>query len=166
MGRTGPAGQATTIRRAMTVLLTAAISLAACSSPPPPPPPTVAQVKLIASSDVNPAQSGSGAPVVVRVYQLASPAAFDKAEFFPLLNGDAAALGQDLVKRDEYLMAPSTTKEASVTVPDRVMSIGVFAAYRQFQTKVWRLDVALPPHKTTPVTIRLGADGLVAEPGP
>ncbi len=160
MGLAGPVGHA------MTVLLMATIPLAACSSPPPPPPPpTVAQVKLIASSDVNPMQSGGGAPVVVRVYQLASPASFDKAEFFPLLNGDAAALGPDLVKRDEYLIAPSTTKESALTLPDRVQNIAVFAAYRQFQTKVWRLDVPVPPHKTTPVTIRLTANGLAAEPG-
>jgi type VI secretion system protein VasD len=126
----------------------------------------VAQVKLTASADVNPTASGAGAPVVVRVYQLGSSAGFDKAEFFPLLNTDAATLGQDLVKRDEYLMTPGTTKEAALTVPDTVKAIGVFAAYRNFRTETWRATVPLPPHKTTPVTISLTATGLVVAPGP
>ena len=123
------------------------------------PAPTVATVKLTASSDVNPA-SGHGAPVVVRVYQLTSAAAFEKAEFFPLLNADAAALGPDLVKKDEYLLAPGATKETTLTVPDRVQAIGIFAAYREFQTKTWRATAAVPANKTTAFAVSLGSGGV------
>ena len=161
-----PSKPATAIWREAAVLIAPILLLAGCGGPPPQPPPTIAQVKLVASSDVNPSQSGAGNPVVVRVYQLASPAAFGKAEFFPLLNTDSAVLGQDLVKRDDYLLAPGSTKDAAITLPDRVTDIGVFAVYRDFQTKTWRVDVSPPSHKTTPVTINLTAAGAAVAPAP
>ena len=156
-----PSGLAWGLRLASGVLL---LALTDCGAAPPPP--TVAQVKLVTTADVNPAQGGGGAPILVRVYQLASPAGFDKAEFFPLFNTDTAVLGEDLVKRDDYLMAPGTTKESTLTVPDRVTSLGIFAVYREFQTRSWHASVALPPHKTTPVNVSIGASGVVVAPAP
>lgn len=138
--------------------------LQSCGGPPPPPPPTVARLSLTASADANATQAGQGAPTVVRVYQLASTAGFEKAEFFRLLNGDTALLGPDLVKRDEYLLAPGTKKEATLTVPDRVQALGLFAAYREFGARTWRLLVPLPPNKTTPVAVSVTASGLVVAP--
>jgi type VI secretion system protein VasD len=140
-----------------------AFAVAACGGPPPPPPPpapTIAQLKLSVSADVNPTQSGEPAPVVVRVYQLTSSTTFDQAEFFRLLNTDAATLGPDLVKKEEYLLPPNGKKEETLTIPDRVEAIGVFAAYREFQTRSWRVTVPVPPHKTTPVSVSVSAAGL------
>ncbi len=142
----------------------AALVGACAAPPPPPPPPTIVQAKLVAAKDVNPTQGGAAAPVVVRVYQLASAAGFEKAEFFRLLNADTATLGPDLIKKDEYLMAPGTTKEESMTLPDRVKAIGVIAAYREFQSKTWRITIPAVPNKTTPVTITAGASGLAVAP--
>ncbi len=143
-----------------TLAMAAPLLLTRCSSPPPPPAPTVANVTLAASADVNPTQSGQGAPLIVRVYQLSGTAAFDKAEFFGLLNNDAKTLGQDLVKRDEYLLAPGTKKPLALTVPETVQALGVFAAYRTFQSLPWHATILLPPHKTTTVTVSLSAAGL------
>ena len=132
--------------------------------PPPPPPPTVAKLTLMATADANATQSGQGAPTIVRVYQLASTAAFEKAEFFQLLNSDTALLGQDVVSREEFLLAPGTTKSEEITVTDRVQAIGVFAAYREFNARSWRVLVPVPPHKTTPVAVSVTAGGLVVAP--
>ena len=143
----------------------AALAVWGCAAPPPPPPPpTIVQLKLSATRDVNANPSGQGAPVVVRVYQLASPAAFEKAEFFRLMNADATALGADLVKKDEYLLAPGTTKQAELTIPAPVKALGIMAAYRQFQSTTWRITVPIPPNKTTPAAITAGAPGLAAAP--
>ncbi len=144
--------------------LLALLSVAGCSGPPPPPPPTVAKLTIEASPGANATADGRGAPTIVRVYQLAATSAFDKAEFFRLLNADAATLGPDLVKKDEYLLAPGTSKIETMTLPDRVQAIGVFAAYRQFQDRAWRVTVPLPPNKTTPVVLSVGAGGLAAGP--
>ena len=147
------------------VTVAAAAALQACAAPPPPPPPpTVAKLTIAASADANATAAGQGAPTIVRVYQLASPAGFEKAEFFRLLNSDSATLGQDLVKRDEHLLAPGATKEETVTIPDRVQALGVFAAYREFQSHTWRRTVPLPANKTTAVALSVTASGLVLAP--
>lgn len=150
--------------RAGAALAVAALLAACGSAPPPPPPPTVVQLSLVASANANANANGAGAPVQIRVYQLASPAGFEKAEFFPLLNTDAAVLGQDLIKRDDYVLAPGTSKDVTITPPDKVQAIGVFAAFRQFQTMTWRVDVTPAPHKTTPVKVTIASAGLAVAP--
>ena len=146
-------------------LLRAAVlgSLAACSSPPPPPPPpppTVVELTLTATADVNPTESGQGAPVVVRIYQLGSTSGFGGAEFFPLFNNDAEILKSDLIKRDDYILAPGQTKTATLMPADAVKAIGVFAAYRDFQRVTWRSTADIPPHQTTRVKVVAGANGI------
>lgn len=141
--------------------LALAFGLAACSSPPPPPPPpTVVNLSLSAGPDSNPTASGQGAPVVIRVYQLSSPAGFEKAEFFRLLNQDTATLGSDVVKKDEYLLPPGGSKTATLTPPSTVKALGVFAAYRDFQHTTWRGVAEFPEHKTTDVLVRATASGI------
>lgn len=138
------------------------IAMAGCAAPPPPPPPTVAKLSLSAAADANATSGGQGAPTIVRIYQLASTAGFEKAEFFKLLNGDVALLGTDLVKKDEYLLAPGVKKEEVLTVPDKVTALGVFAGYREFQSRTWRAVVPLPANKTTPVSVVISASGIKA----
>jgi len=164
MPRTRPYRSPACLRNAPTLLT--ALTLAACAGPPPPVPPTVAKLALTAAADVNPTRAGQPAPVMVRIYQLGSTAAFEKAEFYQLLNSDTASLGTDLVKKDEYLLAPGTSKTETLTVPDAVRAIGVFAAYREFQRVTWRATVALPPHATTAVTVTATAAGLRADAAP
>ncbi len=141
-----------------------ALSLAAwvsgCSSPPPPPPPTVVNLTLITTADANPTTANQGAPLSLRVYQLAASANFNAAEFFPLYNADAATLKSDLLHRDDFLLAPGQTKELKLEPTDPAKSIAIFGAYRDFQHAMWRAATDIPAHKTTNVTVTAGHDGL------
>jgi type VI secretion system protein VasD len=134
--------------------------LAGCAPPPPPPPPTVVQLTMTASQDDNPTASGQGAPVQVVVYQLASPSSFNGAEFFQLFNQDQATLGADMLKKDTFILAPGQTKTATLTPMEPVKVLGVFAAYQNYQTVVWRGTVPIPPHQTTAVTVTAGQPGI------
>lgn len=145
------------VRRILPALL-GALAATACS--PPPPPPTVVDVTLQTSADVNPDGSGQGAPVALRVYQLASPAGFEKAEFFRLLNADAATLGPDLVKKDEFQLAPGATKSITLTPLPTVKAVGVFAAYRNFRAVTWRGTAEVAANKTTAVSVTADAKGV------
>jgi type VI secretion system protein VasD len=144
------------------IILGVLTAVAACSAPPPPP--TVVQLTLTATPDVNPSPSGQGAPLVVRVYQLGSTSAFTGAEFFPLFNQDQATLGTDLVKRDELTLVPGQTRTLTLTPTEQVKSIGVFAAYRDFQHATWRGSADVPPHQTTKVTVQAAGDGITVKP--
>jgi type VI secretion system protein VasD len=143
------------------------LTLAACSSPPPaPPPPTVADVQLTATGDSNPTTEGQGAPVAIRIYQLASKSRFEGAEFYNLFNGDVAALGADLIAKDELILIPGGNKSLKLMPTDAVHAIGLFAAFRDFSHATWRVDCDLPAHQTTAISVTAGRDGikLVAAP--
>jgi type VI secretion system protein VasD len=150
----------------LSAAVAAILSAAGCSSPPPPPPPTVVNLTLTSGPDANPTASGQGAPVVMRVYQLSSPAGFEKAEFFRLLNQDSATLGSDIVKKDEFLLPPGGTKTLNLSPAPTVKSIGVFAAYREFRDVTWRGTADVPPNKTTEVTVKADAKGVTVAAKP
>jgi type VI secretion system protein VasD len=139
-------------------VLTAA--LAGCSPPPPPVPPTVVNLTLVTTADANPTTDNHGAPLSLRVYQLAGAANFKAAEFFPLFNADAATLKSDLSHRDDFLLPPGQTKTVEIDPNDTVKAIAVFAAYRDFQHAMWRASADIPAHKTTNITVTAGHDGL------
>jgi|HubBroStandDraft_5_1064220.scaffolds.fasta_scaffold78022_3 type VI secretion system protein VasD len=150
----------------LTSLCLAAAGLAGCASPPPPPPPTVVNLTLKALAGVNPGPDGQAAPVSVRVYQLETAAGFSNAEFFPLYNTDAVVLGQDLVKREEFVLAPGTTKTETIMPKDQVKSLGFFAGFRAFQSLPWRGNTDVPPNKTTNVTVTVGPKGVDVQAAP
>ncbi len=145
-------------------------ALAGCTTPPPPP--TVVQLTLVASQDVNPGPSGQGAPVQVTVYQLASPAGFNSADFFQLFSQDKATLGADLIARDQFTLAPGQTKTATLNPTDLVKALGVFAGYQNYQNATWRGTLPIPAHQTSNVSVAAGKTGIAvtiapaSKPGP
>lgn len=149
-------------RRLPLLLLLAA---AACGGPPPPPP-TIVNAAIMAAADVNAGPGGAGAPVSLRLYQLVSQAGFEGAQFFPLFNGDAAVLKDDLVKRDDVLLAPGQSKTLTLSPPERAKAIGVFAAYREYEAVTWRAVVAIPANQTSTLTVTAGKAGLTVKVEP
>ncbi len=165
----GMTGMARRLRAAQTLGAALGLGLAAllagCGAPPPPPPTQVA-VTLTAAANANPTPDGKGAPVVLRVYQLASTSAFNGAEFFDLFNQDQATLKTDLIKRDDVTLAPGQSKTLNLTPTDQAKSIGVFAGYRDYGHAIWRVTADIPPHKTTKITVQAGPTGLTISPPP
>jgi type VI secretion system protein VasD len=122
--------------------LTALAAAGACAKAPPPqtlPPITIAAapeartksaMTVAASADTNPDGSGRPSPIVVRVYQLKTDAAFKGADFFALYDDDQKVLGGELITRDEYVLNPSERKTIDVTVSRDARFIGALAAFR------------------------------------
>lgn len=122
--------------------LAALLGGGACAKAPPPPalppitiaaPPearTKSAMTLVASADTNPDRSGRPSPIVVRVYQLKTDAAFKGADFFALYDDDQKVLGAELISRDEFVLNPSERKTIDVTVSRDARFIGALAAFR------------------------------------
>ena len=117
-------------------------------------------MRISAAGDVNATPEGQGAPVVIRIYQLASKSAFEGAEFRRLYNADTTTLGGDLIKKDELLLIPGTSKSITLMPSEAVHALGVFAGYRDFQNATWRADSDLPAHQTTAVTVTAERDRI------
>jgi len=157
----GEAGRKTAGAWIRVLIGSAVVALSGCSKPPPAPPlATVYSLQISATGDANPTPQGQGAPVAIRVYQLSARSAFEGAEFYQLYHADAATLGADLVKKDEFLLIPITDRSFTVTPDASVHAIGVFAAYADFQHAVWRATADLPAHQMTKITVTADRSGL------
>lgn len=142
-------------RLSLAFALTALLAAGACAKAPPPqtlPPITIAAppesrtksaMTVAAAADTNPDGSGRPSPIVVRVYQLKTDAAFKGADFFALYDDDQKVLGAELISRDEYVMNPSERKTIDVTVSRDTRFIGALAAFRDRNAES-RVLVAAP----------------------
>lgn len=108
-----------------------------------------------ASEDVNPDSGGRPSPIVVRIYQLRSPTAFQNADFFALFNKAAATLGNDLVTWEEIVLQPNDTRVYNTKLDLSTKYIGVFAAYRDYEKAHWRELVTIPDKEKLPLQIKL-----------
>ena len=99
---------------------------------------------LAASADANPDGTGRPSPVVVRVYQLKTDAAFNAAEFFALFDDDQKVLGQELISRDEFVLAPSERRTIDVTLSGDTRFVGALAAFRDIRNAQWRGLIPAP----------------------
>jgi type VI secretion system protein VasD len=140
--------------------------LAAACAAPPPPPPTVVDVTLKATGDTNPTAGGQAAPVQLRLYQVTSTAAFDGADLYALLERDKEVLGDQLVRREDFLLAPNETKRTQLKPEARVTALGAFIAVRSVDGVTWRGTWAVPPNKTTALTVTVARAGVTLAAAP
>ena len=137
------------------------------SKPPPattsPPPPTLINVEIVASTEVNPDNSGRPSPVVVRLYELKNLSAFNAADFFTLYQNDSAVLGGDLVRREEYVLRPGGQKIYRRKTSEETRYLAIIAAFRDIDQAAWKGSLPIPANRTTNITVHLNRLGLALE---
>jgi len=119
--------------------------------------PTAIRANIVADADVNPDARGRPSPVVVKVFELKSLAAFETADFFALFEKDKETLGGELLARDEFSLIPGDKKALAREVKPETRYVGVVAGFRDLERSTWRATFPVPPKKTTPMTVRLEA---------
>ena len=128
------------------IVVAALVAVGCAKAPPGPPPLTIAAapgasrapMTMAASADVNPDPSGRPSPIVVRVYQLRTDTAFSNAEFFALFDDEQKVLGQELISRDEFMLAPAEKRTLDVALSGETRFVGVVAAFRDIRNAQWR----------------------------
>jgi len=125
--------------------------LVACASAPKP---TQVAGTIEASAQVNPSTSKRPSPVLVRVYELKTAAAFSAADFMSLYQRDKTELGGDMLGKDEFVLAPGESKSFAKTLSPDTRFLGVLAAYRDVEHARWRSVVAVQPGQKQNVVIR------------
>ncbi len=121
------------------------------------PSPTVVDLSIAAALNINPNAQGRASPVVLRVYHLASPNAFEEADFFQLFEQDAAILGPDMIAREEIIITPGAAQKLSQEVTPDVRHVGVIVAYRETETSVWRAIGDVLPEKINSYAVQIDA---------
>jgi type VI secretion system protein VasD len=139
--------------------LVAALLLSACASPPPKPASVTGTIQ--ASAQINPSASRRPSPLLLRVYELKSDAAFNGADFMSLYQRDQAALAADLVAKEEFIVGPGETKTFAKTLAPDTRYLGVVAAYRDLEHAKWRSIAPVQPNQAQKVIV--SADELTVQ---
>jgi len=124
------------------------------------PPPTIVELTLEVAPDANPDARGRASPVIVRLFELKSLAAYEGADFFSLFEKDQATLGAELVARDEFQLQPKETRKLERTLQPDTRHIAVVAAFRDLERSKWRAATAVAVGKKTPVLLRVDARSI------
>lgn len=102
-------------------MLTAFVALAlmaGCSSMSPYSNVTKLNLKLTASDQLNPDLNGRPSPIVVRLFELKHPVAFENADFFSLYERAKESLAPDMVATEELELRPGETVELKLSVEE------------------------------------------------
>ena len=118
--------------------------------------PTRIEANIVAATDLNPDYNGRASPLVVRLYQLKSPVAFNNASFFALYDSDAAALGDDLQGKEEIELKPGDKLEIERELEPQTRFVGLLAGYRDIENASWRAVAEVPEGETTDLKIDFG----------
>ena len=110
-----------------------------------PPPPTEVTGTLQAAANVNPSASKRPSPLLVRIYELKSVTSFNNADFVSLYQRDEAALGTELIGREEVILNPGDSRPINKLTAPETRFVGVLAAYRDLDRAKWRGVVAIQP---------------------
>lgn len=130
-------------------------------------PPTELSLQLQAAANLNAGSDGRSASLVVRVYQLRSPARFSDAPFAAFLDAqrEADILGPDLLSATEILLAPGQQHAVLEPLVAGATHVGVVALFREPAATRWRLafDVGQAPPQGIAVGMHACA---MTTPGP
>src|SRR5215471_15660807 len=137
---------------AVVCLMTVSL-LQACGSASPP----LLEGSIKVDQGANPNPNGRASPIVVRVYELRSSAAFSGADFFSLFDNESATLAGDLVGREEYDLSPAETQPYRRQLQPDTKFIGVVAAFRDLENSRWRQVVPVPDEPKSPIAIGIEA---------
>lgn len=120
--------------------------------------PAVLAVSAQSRAGMNPGPGGGDRPVTLTVLQLSSAAAFDKADYFALQD-PAGALGADLIRSDQIVLAPGEVATKAITIQPGVSVIGVVGGFRDPNGRTVRSKIGAPAADSG-LIINVGSNGL------
>ena len=135
--------------------------VAGCASTPKP---AVVQISLDVQPSVNPDSRGRPSPIVMRLYEIKSLAAFNTADFFSIFDRDKETLGTELLAREEFQLRPGEKRQFNRQLQPETRYVGVIAAFRDLEHSQWRTVLAVTPNKTSGVLIQLDAKKITMSP--
>ncbi|RMO18224.1 Lipoprotein [Pseudomonas cichorii] len=140
--------------------LTALVLLAGCSTLSPYSHLTKLNLKLTASDRLNPDLNGRPSPIVVRLFELKHPVAFENADFFSLYERAKESLAPDMVTSEELELRPGETVDLKLTVGEGSRYVGILAAYRDLPETRWRYTLQVTPLALTDAELVLDQNGI------
>lgn len=142
-------------RRSFLLTATAGLVLVGCT---PEKGPTILSVRAQGGAGMNPGSGGGDRPVTLSILQLSGSGAFDAADYFALQD-PASALGADLIKADQLVLAPGGSASTAITIQPTTSVIGVVGGFINPTGRTVRSKIAAPG-ASQGLIISVGSNGL------
>jgi type VI secretion system protein VasD len=113
------------------------------------------EIRISATTDVNPDLDTRPSPVILHVLELTSIDEFNRADFFALTQNDASALGGDVLNKTEIILTPGSSRETTLELDQQAVYLGFVAGYRDIDNSRWRVSQAVVPGKTDWISIEI-----------
>lgn len=136
------------------------VSLAGCSLLSPYSSVTKLNLTLTASDQLNLDLNGRPSPVVVRLFELKHPVAFENTDFFSLYERGKESLAPDLATSEELELRPGEIIELKLSVQEGSHYVGILAAYRDLSQTRWRYTVPVTSMGVTNTDLMLDHRGI------
>jgi type VI secretion system protein VasD len=154
------------MKRRVVMVLAAVSTLAACGmfggGKKKDTEPTI-EMTLAAGNQLNPNVQRRPSPVVVRVFDLKTPAGFEAANFDGLFERDRETLAAELVARDEFVLNPGEARKlADRKLAPETRVIGIAVAFRELERATWRTTVTLKPNARNRINVLLDGVTVIA----
>ncbi|MEM7439070.1 MAG: type VI secretion system lipoprotein TssJ [Pseudomonadota bacterium] len=126
-------------------------ALAACA-----PTATSVSSNVVAASNLN-----GGLPAKATIFYLASTSSFNSATY-AALSGDAqAALGADLLGKQDVLLSPGDTKTVSRSFDgEGPAAVGVIVGFKALTSSQWRASTSVSGGKANALTVSIGSGSV------
>ncbi|CAH0129018.1 type VI secretion system lipoprotein TssJ [Pseudomonas brassicacearum] len=121
---------------------------------------TKLNLTLTANDQLNPDLNGRPSPVVVRLFELRHPVAFENSDFFSLYERARETLAPDLVSSEELELRPGETVELRLGITGDGRYVGILAAYRDLPHARWRYTLPVAATQLTEANLTLDQDGI------
>lgn len=121
---------------------------------------TKLNLTLKASDQLNPDLNGRPSPVVVRLFELRHPVAFENSDFFSLYERGRETLAPDLISSEELELRPGETVELRLGITGDGRYVGILAAYRDLPHARWRYTLPVAATQLTEANLTLDQDGI------
>jgi type VI secretion system protein VasD len=124
------------------------------------------ELTITSGDKLNPDDEGHPLPAAVRVYQLKAPAKMDAAEFDQVYRREKETLGEDLLRVDEFTLAPGDRLHRQVPRESAARAIAAVVLFRRPSGVHWRVISELPEGKSPSLSLWADEYRLVRGDGP
>jgi type VI secretion system protein VasD len=112
-------------------------------------------MQITATAEVNPDMQGRPSPVILHIMELKSTEQFNRLDYMSLTQPSGAALGAELLGKNQTVMQPGETKALPTELNPMTTAIGLVAGYRDIDNATWRKVIPITQGDTKGIAITL-----------
>ena len=122
------------------------------------------ELNIMAKADINPDDSDTASPVVIRLYELKDRKKFEEIEFYDLYVNDKKVLGKNLIDKHRLKhLVPDSKRTKQLVLNKKTKFIGFFAEFSQYKKSKFRAVVEIDPHFDRKVDVILSGTDLLVD---